>query len=187
MSADEELASSLPIPSPLSPSNPFLSSPQFDLEQFLLSRKHTSLPDLRSQLRDYLSELKQELVRLINDDYQDFISLSTDLKEEGARLETLRAPLGDLRKVVRGSRNGLQDIQHAIQAKLKQRAVLREEKVPSGLLRFSPLTFPIGTPPPPLKNIRINNSSRISPLNRSRPTFLTPRFQNAFSPIKLYR
>ncbi|KAF7297546.1 Conserved oligomeric Golgi complex subunit 2-like [Mycena kentingensis (nom. inval.)] len=49
---------------------------EFDVEPFLLSRAHTSLPDLRSELRDYLWTLKEELVKLINDDYAAFISLS---------------------------------------------------------------------------------------------------------------
>jgi len=36
-------------------------------------------------------------VQLINDDYEAFISLSTDLRGEGTRLERLKWPLADLR------------------------------------------------------------------------------------------
>jgi len=87
----------LPIYVPLSHSNPYLTAPVFNVEDFLLSRSHTSLPDLRSELRDYLASLKEELVKLINDDYEAFISLSTDLRGEGIRLERLKLPLGMLR------------------------------------------------------------------------------------------
>ena len=82
---------------PLSHADPHLSAPTFDVERFLLSRAYTSLPDLRTELRDYLAALKEELVRLINDDYEAFISLSTDLRGEGARLEGMKRPLAELK------------------------------------------------------------------------------------------
>jgi hypothetical protein len=99
---DDELTSthSLPVFVPLAHDNPHLSAEVFDVEEFLLSRSFTSLPDLRSELRDYLVTLKEELVKLINDDYEAFISLSTDLRGEGVRLERLRRPLGSLRSQV---------------------------------------------------------------------------------------
>lgn len=90
----------LPVYVPLSHSNPYLSAKEFDVEEFLLSRSYTSLPDLRSELRDYLAALKEELVKLINDDYEAFISLSTDLRGEGARLERLKSPLSDIKSHV---------------------------------------------------------------------------------------
>ena len=90
----------LPVYVPLSHDNPHLSAKQFNVEEFLLSRAYTALPDLRSELRDYLATLKEELVQLINDDYEAFISLSTDLRGEGTRLERLKLPLGDLRSEI---------------------------------------------------------------------------------------
>ncbi|OBZ70879.1 Conserved oligomeric Golgi complex subunit 2 [Grifola frondosa] len=118
----------LPLYVPLSHDNPYLSAETFDVEVFLLSRSYTSLPDLRSELRDYLATLKEELVKLINDDYEAFISLSTDLRGEGARLERLKAPLSDLKAQVLESRATLQELQNAIQQKLNRRSALREEK-----------------------------------------------------------
>jgi len=47
----------LPLYIPLSHSNPHLTAPTFLVEDFLLSRSHPSLPDIRSELR--------ELVKLI--------------------------------------------------------------------------------------------------------------------------
>ncbi|KAF9227314.1 COG complex component [Gyrodon lividus] len=118
----------LPIYVPLSHDNEFLRAEIFNVESFLLSRSYTSLPELRTELREYLSCLKEELVLLINDDYEDFISLSTDLRGEGVRLGRLKAPLNDIREQIQASRQGLQSIQEAIQAKLDARSRLREEK-----------------------------------------------------------
>ncbi len=90
----------LPAFVPLVHGNQLLAAEEFNVEEFLLSRTYTSLPDLRSELRDYLATLKDELVKLINDDYEAFISLSTDLKDEGARLEKLQYPLSGLKEQI---------------------------------------------------------------------------------------
>ncbi|KAJ6499253.1 COG complex component [Mycena sanguinolenta] len=125
---DDASGHDLPIYIPLAHDNPYLTSDVFDVEAFLLSRSHTSLRDLRTELRDYLASLKEELVKLINDDYEAFISLSTDLRGEGARLERLKVPLVDLKTQILESKRELHVIQDAIQEKLEKRTVLREEK-----------------------------------------------------------
>ncbi|KAK1230452.1 hypothetical protein PQX77_006462 [Marasmius sp. AFHP31] len=125
---DEDAAHDLPEYVPLSHDNSYLTAETFDVEDFLLSRSHTSLQDLKVELRDYLSNLKEELVQLINDDYEAFISLSTDLKGEGTRLSNLKAPLVGLKQEIQTSKSELYAIQDTIQEKLKKRAALREEK-----------------------------------------------------------
>lgn len=91
----------LPQLQALTHDNEYLTSPEFNVEEFLLSRSNTSLQDLRTELREYLAILKEELVRLINDDYEAFISLSTDLQGEGERLERIKWPLGELRSRIK--------------------------------------------------------------------------------------
>ncbi|KAL5507537.1 hypothetical protein ACEPAH_6993 [Sanghuangporus vaninii] len=118
----------LPELQPLTHDNKFLSAPNFNVEEFLLSRSNTSLPDLRTELREYLAKLKEELVKLINDDYEAFISLSTDLQGEGARLERIKQPLGGLGSQIQESKDQLQSIQDSVKARLDRRAALREEK-----------------------------------------------------------
>lgn len=102
----EEPATSLDLAAlqPLSHSNLFLSAETFSVENFLISRSHTSLSDFRAELRDYHGVLKEELVKLINDDYAAFISLSTDLKGEGPRVEKLKHPLSSLKRDTQASR-----------------------------------------------------------------------------------
>ncbi|KAH9180208.1 COG complex component [Lactarius sanguifluus] len=121
-------AHELPLYTPLTHGDPFLTATQFNIEDFLLSRARTSLPELRTELRDYLATLKEELVQLINDDYEAFISLSTDLRGEGTRLERLKLPLGDLKSQILESRQRLSLVQDAVQGKLKKRSDLRDEK-----------------------------------------------------------
>ncbi|KAF5354659.1 hypothetical protein D9756_005330 [Leucocoprinus leucothites] len=123
-----DLSANLPDYGPLSHNNPLLTGTVFNIEDFLLSRARATLPELRAELRDYLSTLKEELVQLINNDYEAFISLSTDLRSEGSKLKRMRGPLGDLRGRVHESRTELQSIQDNIQEKLDKRAALREEK-----------------------------------------------------------
>ncbi|KAJ8076523.1 hypothetical protein PM082_000946 [Marasmius tenuissimus] len=132
---DENAAHDLPEYVPLSHDNSYLTAETFDVEDFLLSRSHTSLQDLKVELRDYLSNLKEELVQLINDDYEAFISLSTDLKGEGTRLNNLKAPLAGLKQEIQISKSELYAIQDTIQEKLKKRAALREEKVLQSAIR----------------------------------------------------
>ncbi|KXN92456.1 Conserved oligomeric Golgi complex subunit 2 [Leucoagaricus sp. SymC.cos] len=118
----------LPDYGPLSHHNPLLTGAVFNVEEFLLSRACATLPELRAELRDYLSTLKEELVQLINNDYEAFISMSTDLRSEGSKLKKMRGPLVDLRARATESRSELQSIQNNIQEKLDKRAALREEK-----------------------------------------------------------
>ncbi|KZV90605.1 hypothetical protein EXIGLDRAFT_720206 [Exidia glandulosa HHB12029] len=118
----------LPTLEPLSHEHAQLKAPSFNAEDFLLSRAYTSLPDLGTELKEYLARLKEELVQLINDDYEAFISLSTDLRGEGARLERLHFPLPALRKEIELSTAELKQVQDAVQEKLQERAAIREEK-----------------------------------------------------------
>ncbi|CAE6415454.1 unnamed protein product [Rhizoctonia solani] len=125
----------LPYVAPLDASHPLLSASgeAFDVDEFLLSRSHTSLPDLRIELNDYLNRLRTELVHLINENYADFISLSTDLRGEGETIDLMRAPLSAIITEIETSRAELRDIQDAVQTKLDTRTALREEQ---GVLRL---------------------------------------------------
>jgi hypothetical protein len=120
--SNSSIGHDLPIYVPLAHDNPHLTADVFSVEDFLLSRTYTSLHDLRSELRYYLSDLKEELVKLINDDYEAFISLSTDLKGEGARLERLKYPLATLKAQILVNMDFLVlEVVHIQQADVKRR------------------------------------------------------------------
>ena len=124
-------AHSLDLPSlqPLSHDHPLLAASTFSADTFLLSRIHIPLEELRAELRLYLSVLREELVQLINDDYEEFISLGTGLRGEGERLRRLEKPLKGLGDEVGRVRDILVEHQEKVQGKLDERAALREEKV----------------------------------------------------------
>ncbi|WVW86287.1 hypothetical protein I302_108329 [Kwoniella bestiolae CBS 10118] len=135
---------SLDLPSlqPLSHSHPLLSSEDFNADEFLLSRIHIPLEELRGELRAYLNELKEELVRLINEDYEEFISLRTGLRGEEGRLKGLQEPMREVRGEVEIVRDILYEHQEKVQTKLDERSALREEKALLDLLQrlFDTLT-----------------------------------------------
>lgn len=78
--------------------------PDFNANAFLLSRRHTPLDELRTELRSYLANLRQELVGVINRDYEDFIGLGIGLRGTEKRLERMRRPIEDVKQSVDVSR-----------------------------------------------------------------------------------
>jgi hypothetical protein len=93
---DNDPAVALPSLVPLSHAHPLLdpeSSKQWDVDAFLLSRSDLPLDELRTELRQYLASLREELGELINDEYEEFISLSLGLRGEAEQLEDIKLPL----------------------------------------------------------------------------------------------
>lgn len=99
---------SLELPSleTLSHNHPLLSQPTFDPDALLQSRSHVPLEELRGELRAYLSVLREELVQLINEDYEEFIALGVGLRGEVQRLRRLEQPLLELQHEVDVSVDG---------------------------------------------------------------------------------
>lgn len=118
----------LPFPTALS-RNDFLA-PDFDAATYLsslfpgdsdssslVSHRHQTLEDLRTELRERSSAISAELLELVNANYTSFLGLGDELKGGGERVEDVRvALLGFRRQVeeiqsrVRGRR---EDVQHA--------------------------------------------------------------------------
>ncbi|POW00171.1 hypothetical protein PSHT_13213 [Puccinia striiformis] len=101
-------ATSLELPVGLPLSHQVFRDPEFDPDQFLLSRRHTALEDLRLELRSYLGGLKSELVSLINEDYEDFIGLGMGLRGTVERaMGKMKAPIGQAKQDVLEARREL--------------------------------------------------------------------------------
>lgn len=100
---DPPLPVDLPSLEPLSRSQALLdpeTSTEWDVDAFLLSRSDLPLDELRSELREYLAELREELGVLINNEYEEFISLGLGLRGEAEQLEEIRLPLQVLKNEV---------------------------------------------------------------------------------------
>jgi hypothetical protein len=91
----------LPALEPFSHDHPLLSQDTFNPDDLLQSRSHVPLEELRGELRSYLGVLREELVQLINEDYEEFISLGVGLRGEVGRLQRLEGPLDELQQEVK--------------------------------------------------------------------------------------
>ncbi|PGH27166.1 hypothetical protein AJ80_01123 [Polytolypa hystricis UAMH7299] len=96
--------SNLPFPKPLTRSS-FLT-PDFDPATFLasLANRHQTLGDLQAELRDLSHSLNKELLDLVNENYQDFLSLGTALKGGEEKVEEVRVGLLGFQRDVRAIR-----------------------------------------------------------------------------------
>lgn len=56
------------------------SRPDFTVEKFInLNRRRATLDQLQNDLRAYLRHTQNSMIELINDDYADFVNLSSNL------------------------------------------------------------------------------------------------------------
>lgn len=92
VSSDDDL-DNLPYPEAL-PRSDFLTT-AFDAPTYLstLSDRHQTLEDLRSDLRERSQALSKELLDLVNTNYEQFLSLGSDLKGGEEKIEDVRVGL----------------------------------------------------------------------------------------------
>ncbi|KAL1463196.1 hypothetical protein WDU94_014972 [Cyamophila willieti] len=69
----------------------------FSVDQFLQDhRRKANLEIMRDDLGIYLKTLRSAMIELINKDYTEFISLSTNLIDLDKRLDNIQSPIGQL-------------------------------------------------------------------------------------------
>jgi hypothetical protein len=95
-SADDE--DNLPYPEAL-PRSDFLV-PNFDASEYLstLADRHQTLEDLRTDLRERSQALSKELLDLVNVNYEQFLSLGSDLRGGEEKVEDVRVGLLGLKR-----------------------------------------------------------------------------------------
>jgi conserved oligomeric Golgi complex subunit 2 len=119
VSSDDE--DNLPYPEAL-PRSDFLA-PGFDAPTYLstLSDRHQTLEDLRSDLRERSQALSKELLDLVNTNYEQFLSLGSDLKGGEEKVEDVRVGL-------LGFKRGVADVRAKVRERKAQVDGLLEEK-----------------------------------------------------------
>ncbi|ORY89153.1 oligomeric golgi complex component, COG2-domain-containing protein [Leucosporidium creatinivorum] len=102
----------------------------FDASEFLLSRRHTALDELRSELRAYLATLRTSLVAVINTEYEAFIGLSLGLRHASVAnsLSTIRRPVISIRSEVTRVKEELEEMREEMARVLGERKEVREAK-----------------------------------------------------------
>ncbi|KAL3423155.1 hypothetical protein PVAG01_04903 [Phlyctema vagabunda] len=119
ISSDDE---DLPFPKAL-PRSDFIT-PSFDAATYLstLEDRHQTLEDLRSDLRERSQGLSKELLDLVNTNYEQFLSLGSDLKGGEERVEDVRVGL-------LGFKRGVEDVRAKVrERKVEVDALLGEKK-----------------------------------------------------------
>lgn len=120
ISSDDE--DNLPYPEAL-PRSDFLA-PDFDAPAYLstLSERHQTLEDLRSDLRERSQALSKELLDLVNTNYEQFLSLGSDLKGGEEKVEDVRVGL-------LGFKRGVEDVRGKVrERKVEVEGLLGEKK-----------------------------------------------------------
>jgi hypothetical protein len=122
-SSDDE--DNLPYPQAL-PRTDFLV-PNFDPSAYLstLSDRHQTLEDLRSDLRERSQALSKELLDLVNTNYEQFLSLGSDLRGGEEKVEDVRVGL-------LGFKRGVEDVRTKIKERGIQVQGLLDEKTNIG-------------------------------------------------------
>nr|XP_058947460.1 conserved oligomeric Golgi complex subunit 2-like [Pocillopora verrucosa] len=101
----------------------------FSVDSFVGNCKGSvPLEVLKSNLDEYLKALKHALIELINEDYADFVNLSTNLVGMDKSIANLSVPLGQLKEEVLLIKSDLDGTIGAIEDKLDERALLRQTK-----------------------------------------------------------
>lgn len=117
----------LPFPKPIDRSA-FLS-PDFDPIAFLssLSHRFQTLEDLQTELRELSQTLNKELVDLVNDNYQEFLSLGGALSGGEERIEDVRVGLLGFQRDVKAVRDKVDARRIEVTELLKEKRSVKHE------------------------------------------------------------
>ncbi|KAJ5223746.1 hypothetical protein N7468_008288 [Penicillium chermesinum] len=123
----DEDPSGLPFPEPLSRTS-FLA-PDFDPATFLssLTNRHQSLEDLRQELRSLEQALNRELLDLVNENYQDFLSLGTALRGGEEKVEGVKVGLLSFQRDVKAIRDKVETRRKEVDDLLNEKRRLRSD------------------------------------------------------------
>lgn len=126
VSSDDDL-DNLPYPEAL-PRSDFLAT-TFDAPTYLstLSDRHQTLEDLRSDLRERSQALSKELLDLVNTNYEQFLSLGSDLKGGEEKIEDVRVGLLGFKRGVEEVRSKVRDRKVEVGGLLSQKKEVGRE------------------------------------------------------------
>ncbi|OQD71760.1 hypothetical protein PENPOL_c001G03443 [Penicillium polonicum] len=121
----DEDPSGLPFPEPLSRTS-FLA-PDFDPATFLssLTNRHQSLEDLRQELRGLEQLLNKELLDLVNENYQDFLSLGSALRGGEEKVEGVKVGVLSFQRDVKAIRDKVEARRQEVEELLNEKRRLR--------------------------------------------------------------
>jgi len=125
ISSDDE--DNLPYPEAL-PRSDFLA-PAFDASAYLstLSDRHQTLEDLRGDLRERSQALSKELLDLVNTNYEQFLSLGSDLNGGEEKVEDVIVGLLGFKRGVEGVRASVRERKLEVDGLLEEKRGVSKE------------------------------------------------------------
>mmetsp|Transcript_36950 Transcript_36950/g.104270 ORF Transcript_36950/g.104270 Transcript_36950/m.104270 type:complete len:768 (-) Transcript_36950:202-2505(-) len=103
--------------------------PDFNADSYVGDlRGYVPLETLKSELDKHLSFLKNRLVEVINEDYSDFVSLSTKLVNVDGAVVRMKKPLGELKEKLEGVQGTVQGELDQLQEQLQRRKDVAEAR-----------------------------------------------------------
>ena len=115
-------------------------TPEFDAAEFLsnLSTRFQTLEDLQTELRELSQLLNKELVDLVNDNYQDFLTLGGTLRGGDDKVEDIRVGLIGFQRDIAGLKSKLDARREEVRELLEEkRSVMKEAEKGRMLLDIS--------------------------------------------------
>ena len=113
--------------------------PDFTVDNFFIEvsvrEGGTSLDTLRDDLGVYLKVLRSSMIELINQDYADFVNLSTNLVGLDQGINAIRDPLGVVNEEIIEARSELSLVLDNVRRKLSRQERIRQEKEMLGSLQ----------------------------------------------------
>merc|ERR1719278_685306 len=93
-----------PCPQGLSITKADFLRPDFTVDKFFIEQsvRETPLDSLRDDLGIYLKVLRSSMIELINQDYADFVNLSTNLVGLDRGILALQEPLSEFYRAIEG-------------------------------------------------------------------------------------
>lgn len=99
----------------------------FSVDEFLQEHRNAAtLETMRDDLGIYLKVLRSAMIELINEDYADFVNLSSNLVGLDQSIQGIQSPLNSLKDEIFGVRTTLENTMHEVNECLEQKRMLRE-------------------------------------------------------------
>lgn len=97
----------------------------FSVDEFLHKNRNAALEALRDDLGIYLKVLRSSMIELINQDYADFVNLSSNLNGLNQSIDGIQIPLGQLKEEIIVVKMTLADTMNELQSALTEKKTLR--------------------------------------------------------------
>jgi len=102
----------------------------FNVDGFLARYAgNIGLDILRDDLGMYLQVLRVAMIELINDDYADFVNLSSNLVGIDDKIVAIEEPVKEFKEQIIGFQSKLNSTRDKLEAKLAQRKALHDQRV----------------------------------------------------------